>query len=482
MWKRDTPCAIFDSGEARVYIRNERQKPFVLTCSVGDERVLESVAPPLGKSTTEQIVTLRANRFLSVDLLSLNEHAAVEGLVPIAEDGNRIDVWAVDDAPPIVRVNGFPLTGPGMRYGRAAREQVVSESGSSSPLLMRDRTLGLCDLSTGHVVWIEGRKIKRKGPLFDEHSRLIHTGRLEPGRHRITVLDASARQILVDTEVVSDGLRPIVIEVSERDGFFVRAAGRDAFGPVEMFRAAGSKQLLFETDPGRTMINGNILPEEIRKALAKLREAMENEKEKTQYFYDGYAWFLEERERVRQKVARGETLTDEERVISEANDTSAMNDVLYAKEESEGVQSMTLACTDLTARVHWKGGTPETLRDVIKKYEAMEIHEPSHVSSMLQDMDEFGLDVDEFRKYMDLMEHGNPLDMNQDDYDEMIAWFDANLPKIEEYRARRADSERSAREEVREYGEGLLFYCSILRLMKHPLVRDWFDALEEEND
>lgn len=411
----------------------------------------------------------------------------------VLSDGShslRVWQWA-EDAPPRVYLDDVEINrGPGARFRKVC--ELPSHTKRRHDVFLMQDGLTVLDRPEPVRVYIDDVRVERRQSFVVDRTRPVyHRAKLPLGLHRIVVVSARRGWVLIDTDIIVNGVdKPRIVwsrpNLSDA-AVVVRAGAREFFrgsrgdtGFFEGFATLGPRR-------ERVVIDGIDVPEGIQEFEKELRRA----KEFSEAMIANYRAFLERKRAVNEKKTRGEALTEEERKIDAIDTYGEMQDWVVARKRAEGYSPQEGGKTPPCGEPEDVTPPAEDPYEELQKKITMKVHEPSHVEGNKRRAAAEGLNWEKLQKFFKALDRVRALeDTGKTDVDidaeltqeekDALEWGNANLDKIRRYLDAIAEPVAGAEEEIQEYEAEVRFYEELLRKLEEEREKKKHSSVPEK--
>lgn len=379
---------------------------------------------------------------------------------------------------PLISVDAVPVSAPGLAYEATQTLELSCDQDYPISIVFDgqpriDEQLLAFDLEPLDI-WIDGRYVDEAVGMNLDHTLVsYHTEWTSLGLHHVRVGLPGRRLIVLDSDVIVDGINDISIEVHPEDGEHF-AQIYEGLSPVKMPSLENiafnqiyySYRIVFQIK----QVDGIDIPDGLDKtsvaaAIATSKDMAAN-----------YKKFLKERKRIQEKKKRGEALTDEEKKI----DTATGDDVtpiVIGWKKAAGKKPKHGGTTTIGGKIEKK--TKPKPKDPMGKLQddvTVKLHEPSHLEALQKDVEAEGLDFDKWKQYWEVKEKvkeaqkkgqnfGDFWNSLSDKEKQAGGWGQNNQAKINKVLKKRSDPEDKAKEEIGEYVKEAKFFEAVLKVL-----------------
>jgi len=331
-------------------------------------------------------------------------------------------------------------------------------------------------------LWIDGVRIFAfAATSINLVTPVLHGALLSPGRHHVRIGDPRRRALVLDTDLALDPASEHFIEITGRRHVRVRRGDAVLFeddGAERPFRqgAALTDEL---PDPSR-QVQGIPIPPGAEGYIDEMEHELKFKRAMAQNFKD----FKERKAAVERKKAAREVLTPEEQDIDGIDTYDKLDQWVRKKKKAEhGWDLVTGASTSPEGEKTFHGPEPTDPFGKLKKDEAMDIHEPSHVADVealaLQyfvDLKKLKAYYDRWRRLLEWFENAKkakdaglpepPAPQSTSEEIDLTIWRLLHDGDIKRYYKALDDPIRGADAEIREYLAGADFWEAVLNYLK----------------
>jgi hypothetical protein len=399
---------------------------------------------------------------LRIELVQRRRGAYLDVAVNLQAGDNALLIEWLEGYPPRATLGALRVNPvPGVQLVQT-REFTPPHSEGMPLFIINARASLLSPREEVFDIWVDRKPVKCVKPfVIGSTVPVYHHERLSPGLHNVRVGLPRKQKIILDTDVVANGVDEVEVTIDPSvggdSGIVVKRGGQTLLaGKTADLEAEAGTEGLFQLGESRDTIDGVDVPDGIDKdrvrAAKKFSEAMRN----------NYRKFLDERKRIREKKAKGEALTPDEQKIDQIDSYKKMQDWVEDLKRSEGYKIQEAGKTDAGGKSSATTPPPKTPWDKFQEDVTLKLHEPSHVEGSKKDAKDLRLDWDKLARFLELVrDPSTPAEPGDAD---VMKWGLNNIDKIKEYLKRRNDPDCGAEEEIGEYEKEIHLYEGVLQI------------------
>lgn len=486
-------------------VRNSFADAFYLDCRIGDFTLLEHhlLEGVEGEELGEVDFTSGLHE-LSICVTTPQGISYVDAkvFVPPEFATLTIDLWDAHYPPNVFINDDWVNRPPGVEY--AARSTppempeadrlnlyiVHTEYGSSDSAAVKKfhhhQELGPLAqlLGVDLDVWIDGKRPCETNTEPDHvFGPVYHMEALSPGLHRLRIGDRLRNQLLLDSDVLVNGVDDLVVTIDDPPGELFSVAITQGASPLYSATAENLAFIQGLSPAGPVFfdlkVGGHTLPDGLSNWLDEIKRSRKTQER----IRANYQLFLKLRKSAKAKKAAGTALNDDEKAVDKVTDSNELTKWLIAKKAKEGLKLGVAGTTGADGTVTVTDRKIKTPFDRFSDLETRDVHEASHVVQFANHARAVGLDYDKYKELSRLRQRykelddkkkkGEPVDETElndvaDKLLELMIWSLTPPAKgqIERFNERTGDPERAAQDEIDEYAAGIKFMSDVIRLLE----------------